>query len=203
MRRRTAIAVCAVLLGLAGCGGDEAESRTAVGVPQDWYATVDDALAKQPEVTAVGVLESGGRCPLRRDAVLAGETISKLADHGVVRLGGDTPAVLCSWFDERVVDLEVAHAPDAARYAELVAGSHAVEQPGNDQTERDVTVGGRIVRVVRIAYPTNPSAGVALSATLLDEGARGRVRLEVHRTHLIDGYDEQRIATDLLALVDG
>lgn len=202
MRWSIAVAVSAVLVGVAGCGGAPA-ARTAVGVPQDWYATVDDALAKQPDVGSVGILENGGRCPLRRDAVLAGRKISKLSDHGVVRLGGDTPAVLCSWYDVRVVDLEVAHAPDAARYAELVAGTHAVDQPGNEQTERDVVVGGRTVRVVRIVYPTNPSAGVSLSAALLDEGAPGRVHLEVHRTHLIDGYDEQSIATDLLALVDG
>ena len=46
--------------------------------------------------------------------------------------------MLCSWFDERTVDIEVAHAPNAAGYAELVAGSHAVDQPGNEQTEQDV-----------------------------------------------------------------
>lgn len=110
--------------------------------------------------------------------------------------------MLCSWLDGRVVDVEVAHAPDAAGHADLVAGSHAVDQPGDEQTEQDVVVDGRTVRVVRIGYPTNPSAGESLSATLLDEAAQGRVRLQVHRTHLIDGYDQQAIARDLLALVD-
>jgi hypothetical protein len=202
MRWRTTIAVLAVLAGIAGCS-DEPEARTAAGVPQSWYTTVDEALAKQPDVGSVGILQNGGRCPLRPKVVLAGKKMSKLSDHGVVRLGGDTPAVLCSWFEERVVDIEVAHAPDAARYAELVTGTHATRQPGNEQTEQDVVVGGRTVRVVRIVYPTNPSAGTSLTAALLDDGSRGRIRIEVHRTQLIDGYDERSVATDLLAFVDG
>lgn len=196
------MAVAAVLLGAVACS-DEPAARTAAGVPESWYATVDQALAERPDVTAVAQVDNRGGCPLRDDAVLAGEKVSTVADGGVVRLRGTIPAVLCSWFDKRVVDLEVAHAPDAAGYAELVAGSHAVDQPGNDQTEQDVTVDGRTVRVVRIVYPTNPSAGTSLSAALLDEGSRGRVRLEVHRTHLIDGYDEPAIARDLVALLAG
>jgi hypothetical protein len=200
--RWTVVAVSAVLLGAAACSG-EPEARTAAGVPTRWYATVDEELAGRPDVTSVGQLENGGRCPLRDDVVLDGTTMSDVADHGVVRLGGDIPAVLCSWYEDRLVDVEVAHAPDAARYAELVAGSHAVDQPGNDQTERDVVVGARTVRVVRIVYPTNPSAGTSLVAYLLDEGSRGRVRMEVHRTQEISGYDEDSAARDLLALVDG
>jgi hypothetical protein len=202
MRWTVIVAVLAVLTGAAACS-DEPVARTAAGVPQSWYTTVDEALAKQPDVGSVGILQNGGRCPLREKVPLAGKTLSKLSDHGVVRLGGNTPAVLCSWFQDRLVDIEVAHAPDAARYAELVAGTHAVRQPGNEQTEQDVAAGGRTVRVVRIVYPTNPSAGTSLVATLLDEGSRGRVRIEVHRTQLIDGYDERSVATDLLAFLDG
>lgn len=200
MRWRTFVAVAAVVLGGAACSGEPA-ARTAAGVPERWYATVDGALAERPEVTSVAQLETSGKCPLGDKVVLDGGTMSDLSDHGVVRLRGTVPAVLCSWFEERVVDVEVAHARDAAGYAELVAGSHAVDQPGNEQTEQDVVVDGRTVRVVRIVYPTNPSAGESLSAALLDEGSRGRVRLQVHRTHLVDGYDEQAIARDLLAFV--
>lgn len=202
MRWRIAVTVSVVLAGVVACSG-EPEARTAAGVPERWYTAVDDALAERPDVTSVGQLESGGRCPLRDKVVLDGEKLSRLSEHGVVRLRGTVPAVLCTWFEERVVDVEVAHAPDAAGYAELVAGTHAADQPGNEQTERDVAVDGRTVRVVRIGYPTNPSAGVSLTAALLDEGSRGRVRVEVHRAHLIDGYDEQSIATDLLAFLDG
>jgi hypothetical protein len=200
MRWKTAVAVLAVLLGTA-CS-DEPEARTSAGVPQRWYTAVDDALARKPDVGSVGILEDGGRCPLRREVVLAGAKVSHLSDHGVVRLGGDIPALLCSWYEDTVVDIEVAHAPDAGRYTELVAGTHATRQPGNEQTEQDVVVGGRTVRVVRITYPTNPSAGVSLTAALLDESTRGRVRIQVHRTELLDGYDERSVAADLLAFVD-
>lgn len=202
MRWRNAVAVFAVLLGVTACA-DEPEARTAAGVPERWYTTVDEELADRPDVGPVGQLESHGRCPVREKVVLDGEKLSTLSDHGVVRLGGDIPAVLCSWFEDTVVDVEVAHAPDAARYAELVAGSHAVTQPGNRQTERDVVVDGRAVRVVRIAYPTNPAAGVSLVAVVLDEGSRGRVRLQVHGAHEIDGYDEQQVAADLVAFLTG
>jgi hypothetical protein len=201
MRWRIALGVLAVLLGTAACS-DQPEVRTAAGVPESWYATVDDALAKQPNVGKVGIEESG-RCPLREKVVLAGKKISDSPDHGVVRLGGDTPAVLCSWFKDTVVDIEVAHAPDAARYAELVTGTHAITQPGNRQTEKDVAVDGHTVRVVRFVYPTNPSAGTSLVAFLLDEGARGRVRIEVGRVQEIPGYDEQSVAADLVAYVTG
>ena len=200
MRWRILVAVAAVVLGGAACS-EEPTARTAAGVPERWYATVDDALAQRPEVTSVAQLENGGQCPLSDEAVLDGGRISDVSDHGVVRLRGTIPAVLCSWFDGRVVDLEVAHAPDAAGYADLVAGSHAADQPGNEQTEQDVVVDGRTVRVVRIVYPTNPSAGESLSAALLDEGSRGRVRLQVHRTHLIDGDDEHALARDLVAFL--
>jgi hypothetical protein len=202
MRGKIVFGVLAVLLGTAACS-DQPEARTAAGVPERWYTTVDDALAGRPEVGSTGILENGGRCPLRQKVVLAGKKISDLSDHGVVRLGGDTPAVLCSWYEGTVVDIEVAHAPDAVRYAELVTGTHAVRQPGNVQTEKDVLVGGRTVRVVRIVYPTNPSAGVSLTATLLDEGSRGRVRIEVGRVQEMTGYDEQSVAADLLAYVTG
>jgi hypothetical protein len=203
MRWRITLGVLAVLLGTAACSGDDPpEARTAAGVPQSWYATVDKALAEQPDVGKIGIEESG-RCPLRRTVVLAGKELSDSPDHGVVRLGGDTPAVTCSWFKDTVVDLEVAHAPDAARYAELVSGTHAITQPGNVQTEKDVTVDGHPVRVVRIVYPTNPAAGTNLVAYLLDEGARGRVRTEVNGIQDIPGYDEQSVAADLVAYVTG
>lgn len=201
MRWRITLGVLAVLLGTAACS-DEPVARTAAGVPESWYGTVDDALAEQPNIGTVGVEESG-RCPLRREVVLAGKKISDSPDHGVVRLGGDTPAVLCSWFKDTVVDIEVAHAPDAARYAELVSGTHAVTQPGNRQTEKDVVAGGHAVRVVRIVHPTNPAAGTDLVAYLLDEGARGRVRLEVNGIQDIPGYDEQSVAADLVSYLTG
>ena len=201
MRWRITLGVLAVLLGTAACS-DEPVARTAAGVPESWYGTVDDALAKQPNVGTTGIIESG-RCPLRQKAVLRGKDVDDSPDHGVVRLGGDTPAVLCSWYDGTVVDIEVAHAPDAARYAELVSGSHAVTQVGNRQTEQDVTVDGRTVRVVRVVYPTNPSAGTSLVAYLLDEGSRGRVRLEVGRVQELTGYDEKSVAADLTAYVTG
>lgn len=201
MRWRITLGVLAVLLGTAACS-DEPVARTAAGVPESWYGTVDDALAKQPNVGEVGMVQSG-RCPLREKVVLAGKKLSDSPDHGVVRLGGDTPAMLCSWFKRTVVDLEVAHAPDAARYAELVTGTHAIVQPGNRQTEKDMVVDGHAVRVVRIVYPTNPSAGTDLVAFLLDEGARGRVRIEVNGIQDIPGYDEQSVAADLVAYVTG
>lgn len=204
MRWRTTLVVLAVLIGTAACSDDpEPEARTAAGVPQSWYATVDKALAEQPDVGSVGILEGSGRCPLREKAVLAGDKVSKLSDHGVVRLGGDTPAILCSWYEDTVVGIEVAHAPDAARYAELVDGSHAIVQTGNRQTEQDVAIDGRTVRVVRVVYPTNPSAGTSLVAYLLDDGSRGRVRLEVGRVQELPGYDERAVAADLLAFVTG
>jgi hypothetical protein len=202
MRWRITLGMLAVLLGTAACS-DEPVARTAAGVPQSWYATVDDALAKQPDVGSMGILESRGRCPLRQKVMLAGKEISYLSDHGVVRLGGDTPAILCSWYEDTVVDLEVAHAPDAARYAELVSGSHARAQVGNRQTEKDVVIDGRTVRVVRFVYPTNPAAGTNLVAYLLDEGSRGRVRLEVNEVQDLNGYDERSVAADLLAYVTG
>ena len=201
MRWRIALGALAVLLGATACS-DDPVTRTAAGVPAGWYATVDDALAKQPDVGTPAIVESG-KCPLRQQAVLAGKEVSDSPDHGVVRLGGDTPAVLCSWYDGTVVDVEVAHAPDAARYGELVSGTHAITQPGNRQTEQDVVTAGRTVRVVRIVYPTNPSAGTSLVAYLLDEGSRGRVRLQVGRVQELSGYDERAVAADLLAYVGG
>lgn len=202
MRWKTAVAAAAVLATVAACS-DKPEATTAAGVPERWYTTVDQALADRPDVTAVGQLESGGRCPLRDQVPLDGKKVEDLSDHGVVRLGGDIPAVLCSWYEDTVVEVEVAHAPDAARYDELVAGTHAVDQPGNEQTEQDVTVDGRTIRVVRTVYPTNPSAGTKLSATLLDEPSHGRVRLDVGNTDKLDGYDQHAIATDLIALLAG
>ena len=204
MRWRTTFVVLAVLLGTAACSDEpETVARTAAGVPQSWYAAVDEALATQPDVGSMAMLESGGRCPLRKKAVLAGDSVSRLSDHGVVRLDGDTPALLCSWYEDTVVSVEVAHAPDAARYAELVSGTHAITQLGNRQTEQDVQVDGRTVRVVRFVFPTNPSAGTSLVAYLLDDGARGRVRLEVGRVQELPGYDERAVAADLLAFVTG
>lgn len=201
--RRIAVAVL-LLAGLVGCSGDEPdEARTAAGVPERWYTTVDEQLAGQPDVGSTGIIENGGGCPLRDTIELDGKKVDDTADHGVVRLGGDIPAVLCSWFDDHVVDIEVAHAPDAARYAELEAGTHAVDQPGNQQTEQSVGIDGRTVGVVRIDYPTNPSAGTSYVATVLDEGSRGRVRMEVHGAHEISGYDERAAATDLIAYLFG
>lgn len=202
MRRRTVAAALAVLAGVAACSS-EPEDLSAGGVPARWYGTVDEELAARPEVGRVGMLESGGPCPLRDEVVLDGKKVSKVSDHGVVRLGGDIPAVLCSWYEDIPVEVTVAHAPDAERYAELVAGTRAVDQPGNDQTEREVTVDGRTVHVVRIVYPTNPSAGFTLTAAVLDEGSRGRVTLEVSVADRIEGYDEEAVAADLVAFRTG
>jgi hypothetical protein len=200
MRWRTAVAVSVVLAGAVACS-DGPQEHTAGGVPVRWYTAVDKALAEQPDVGSVGILQNGGPCPLRKQVILDGDTVSKVSDHGVVRIGRTVPALLCSWYEDTVVDVEVAHAADAAGYAALVAGTGAVDQPGNEQTEQDVVASGRTVRVVRIVYPTNPAAGTTLTATLLDEGARGRVRMEVHLAQEIDGYDEQAIAADLMAFL--
>lgn len=202
MRWTSAVAVLAVLAGSTACS-DGPQEHTAAGVPVRWYTTVDDALAEQPNVGTVAILENGGPCPLRGKVVLDGKKVSKVSDHGVVRLDRTIPALLCSWYEDTVVDVEVAHAPDAERYATLVAGTGAVDQPGNEQTEQDVVIDGRTIRVVRIVYPTNPTAGTTLTATLLDETSRGRVRLEVGRTQEIDGYDEHSVATDLVAYLAG
>lgn len=143
------VAALAVLAGLTACSSGP-EDLSAGGVPTRWYGTVDEDLAGRPEIGSVGMLESGGSCPVGGEVVLDGKKVSKVSkvsDHGVVRLGGDIPAVLCFWYEDIPVEVTVAHAPDAARYAELVAGSRAVDQPGNDQTERDVTVDGRTVHV--------------------------------------------------------
>lgn len=202
MRWRTAAAVIAVLAGATACSG-EPEDRTAAGVPERWYTTVDEALAEQPDVASTAMLDNGGPCPLRDKVVLDGKKVSKVSDHGVVRLGGDIPAVLCSWYEGTPVEVMVAHAPDADRYAQLVADTGAAVQLGNKQTEQEVVVGERTVRVVRIEYPTNPAAGFTLTAALLDEGSRGRVSLEVNVVNKIEGYDEQSVAADLVAFLDG
>jgi hypothetical protein len=200
LRRTVALPVVA-LLALSACGDDAPEGRTAAGVPQRWYAAVADALAEHPDVGSVGLLDDGGPCPLRDDVVLQGEDVSDVSDHGVVRLGGDVPAALCSWYEDTPVELEVAQAADDATYGQLVTGSRARQQRGNVQTERDVVVGGRTVHVVRTDFPTNPAAGTNLTAYLLDEGARGRVRLEVSGTHELEGYDELAVAEDLAAVL--
>jgi hypothetical protein len=101
------------------------------------------------------------------------------------------------------ITLEVLAGKQISDSPELVTGTHAITQPGNRQTEKDVVVDGRTVRVVRFVYPTNATAGTSLVAFLLDEGARGRVRIEVNRIQAIAGYDEQSVAADLLAFVSG
>jgi hypothetical protein len=119
-----------------------------------------------------------------------------------VRLGGEVPAVLCSWYDGTPVEVTVARAEDDAGYADLVAATGARSQPGNEQTEEEVQVGDRTFLVVRIHYPTNPAAGTDLVAHYFDEDQHGRVTLEVSGAHELDGYDERSVATDLAAFLD-
>ncbi|MBB3677651.1 hypothetical protein [Modestobacter versicolor] len=202
MRRRTLATTFAVLVGTTACSG-EPEDRTAAGVPERWYTAVEEALADEPGIGSTALVESGGPCPLRDEVTLAGEEVSDVSGHGVVRLGGDVPAVLCEWYEETPVQVVVAQAPDDDLFAELVEGTGAVEQRGNEQTEQEVEVDGRTVVVVRTVFPTNPAAGTRFTAALLDEDARGLVQLEVDSADELDGYDERSAAEDLVAFLDG
>lgn len=204
MRRRAVATVLVVVAGSVACSSGP-EELTSGGVPQRWYAAIGKQIAKQPKVGAVALLDNGGPCPLRKAVVLHGKKISRVSDHGVVRLGGSVPAVSCSWYDDgtQPVEVVVAQAPGAEQYAELVAGARAVTQVGNVQTDQQVVVAGRTFRVVRTVYPTNPAAGTDLEAALLDESARGRVTLRVSGAHEIQGYDEQAVAADLAAFLTG
>ena len=111
--------------------------------------------------------------------------------------------MLCSWYEGTPVEVMVAQAPDADLYAQLVEDTGAVDQRGNEQTEQEVEVDGRAVLVVRTVHPTNPAAGTRLTAAVLDEGSRGRVSLAVDSADEIEGYDEQAVAEDLVAFLDG
>ena len=206
MPRRPAVLapLLALSLGpaLAGCGSSDGE-RTGGGVPERWYAAIDDAVAEQPGVGSVALLENGGPCALRDEITVGGTEFSDVSDHGVVRLGGDVPAVTCSWYEETSVEVMVARADSDALWTAVVADSGATDEQGNEQTETEVEVDGRSYTVVRTEYPTNPAAGPRLVAHLLDEGARGRVSLTVSTERLGDGYDERSAAEDLAAFVAG
>jgi len=191
-----------VALALAACGssGDE---RTDGGVPERWYTAVADAVADEPGIGSTGLMEMGGPCAVREEVTVDGTELDDVLDHGVVRLGGDIPAITCTWHEETSVELMVARAEDDAQYTAMVEDSGAVEQPGNEQTEAEVEVDGRTYTVVRTDYPTNPAAGTRLVAHLFDEGARGRVSLTVSVDGLGEGYDERSAAEDLAAFVAG
>ena len=187
---------------LAGCGSSDGE-RTDGGVPERWYTALADAVADQPDVGSTALLENGGPCALRDEITVDDTEFSDVADHGVVRLGGDVPAITCSWYEETSVEVMVARADSDELWTAVVADSGAAEQSGNEQTETEVEVDGRTYTVVRTEYPTNPAAGPRLVAHLLDEGARGRVSLTVSTDRLGEGYDERSAAEDLAAFVAG
>lgn len=206
---------CAVLLVagivLAGCSGDAdgddggaTEETTAVGVPTRWYDAVDEALAETPDVGSTAQMDTQTDCPLVDGDLRVGGADMEQNYAGVVRLGGEVPAVVCSFYPPVPVDLIVAQAEDEAVYRELVDSSGAIRQPGNVQTEQELEVGDRTVLVVRTEYPTNPAAGVDYRAHVFDDEARGRVTLEVADGDDRDpDYDEQAIAEDLVALLGG
>ena len=202
MPRCTAVLLPVVALALAGCGSSDDE-RTEGGVPERWYTAVADAVAERPGIGSTGLAEMGGPCALRDEVTVAGTEFDDVLEHGVVRLGGDIPAITCTWFEETSVEVMLARAEDDAQYTAMVEDSGALEQPGNEQTETEVEVEGRTITVVRTEYPTNPAAGPRLVAHLFDEGARGRVSLTVSTDRLGDGYDEQSVAADLAGFVTG
>lgn len=192
----------ALLMGVAGCG-DLPVPAIPTGVPQAWYGEVADALVEQPAVGTVALLDSGGPCALGDSITVDGRQVSDVSEHGVVRLSGGAPALLCSWYEGTPIDVAVAQAPDDDAYAALVDGAGAEQQSGNVQSAREVVVGARTMQVVRTSYPTNPAAGTDFEAFYLDPSARGRVSLRVYQSDdRSSGYDENAVAADLAVFLD-
>jgi len=199
--RPTVVAV-GILLAAAGCSGPESVKLT--GVPATWYTVITDAISEKPDVGSVGLLNSVGPCPLGNAITVDGQQVTDVSDHGVVRLGGEIPAVLCSWYEGTPIEVTVARADDDAGYADLVTGARPRQQPGNQQTGQEIVVGPRTLQVVRTKYPTNPSAGTDFEAFYLDEATRGRVSLRVsNSSERSAGYDETTVAADLAGFLNG
>lgn len=202
MRWRTA-GLAVALWCVAACS-DEPQPATPTGIPGSWYQAVDAAVADQPDVGAVALMDSGGPCALRDAIDVDGQHVTDILGHGVVRLGGDVPAVSCEWYEGTPVQVTVAQAADDAGYRTLVEGAAAVEQTGNIQTQTDIDIGARTVHVVRTEYPTNPAAGVDFEAFYLDAPAKGRVSLRVSGSDERSAtFDEKAAATDLVRFIDG
>ncbi|MET0866308.1 MAG: hypothetical protein ABWZ98_18395 [Nakamurella sp.] len=202
MRCKTASAksiglLLAVLIAATGCSSNPA-AISLTGVPAPWYTAITDAISEQPEVGAVALMDMGGPCALGNAITVDGKEVAHILDHGVVRLDGDIPAVLCTWYEGTPIEVSVARADDDSGYAELVAGSRPVEQSGNEQSGQEFIVGARTLQVVRTTYPTNPAAGTDFEAFYLDEGSRGRVSLRVSNSdERSAGYNEAAVAADL------
>lgn len=198
------LAGMAGLLAFVAACSHEPQAATPTGVPESWYQAVATAIDDQPGVGAVAMVDSGGPCPFRDAIEVDGRHVTDVLGHGVERLDGDVPAALCQWYEGTPVEVTVAHADDAEGYRTLVEGAAAVEQPGNDQTETDVTIGARTVQVVRTHYPTNEAAGTDFEAFYLDEAGLGRVSLRVSNSDERSAtYDEKAIAADLVTFIDG
>ena len=187
----------AVLIAAAGCSPGPA-SLSLTGVPATWYTAIDDAISDQPNVGSIGLLDIGGPCPLGNTVTVDGKDVTHVLDHGVVRLGGEVPAVLCSWYEGTPIEVTVARAVDDAGYADLVSGNRPVQQLGNQQSGRELVVGGRTLQVIRKEYENNPAAGTDFEAYYLDPASRGRVSLTVsNSSERSPGYDEAAVAADL------
>jgi len=198
-----AMLAVAIIVTAAGCSSGP-ESVRLSGVPETWYAAVSDAVSEKPDVGSIALLDMGGPCALGNSITVDGKDVTDVLDHGVVRLRGEIPAMLCSWYEGTPIEVTVARADDAAGYAKLVAGTLPVEQSGNEQSGREVVVGARTLQVVRTQYPTNPSAGTDFEAFYLDPALRGRVSLRVSNSgERSADYDESAVAADLAGFLNG
>ena len=195
--------VLLLLAAMAGCSSDTPIAEPT-GVPASWYTAIADAIDEQPTVGSMALLDNGGPCALADTITVDGKEIADVADHGVVRLDGDVPAVICSWYEGTPVEITVARADDDAGYAELVAGTRPVDQPGNEQSGQEVVAGARTVQVIRTQYPTNSAAGTDFEAFYLDPASRGRVSLRVSNSDdRSDSYNEAAVAADLAGFLNG
>lgn len=194
--------VVVVLTAVAGCSSTTDAQLT--GVPASWYTAISDAIDEQPDVGSIALLESGGPCALGDSITVDGKELTDISDHGVVRLDGEVPAVICSWYEGTPVEITVARAEDDAGYAELVAGTRPVDQSGNEQSGQDVIEGARTLQVVRTRYPTNAAAGTDFEAFYLDPTSKGRVSLRVsHSDERSADYNEAAVAADLAGFLNG
>jgi hypothetical protein len=204
---RCATGVTASLLVLlAGCSSPAATGeRTAGGVPVAFYDALDDALAAEPDVGSTALMDLGGPCPLGDEVVLDGEGVEDVSAHGVVRLGGDVPAVLCDFYDDVPVTVMVARADDDDTYAALREASGPTDAiSAQEQSGQQVEVGDRTIDVVRVVYVTNPAAGTGFVASYWDEQSRGLVQLDVSDSDARSAdYDEEQAAADLARFLTG
>ena len=195
--------VVVVLSAITGCSPDTA-NVPLTGVPASWYTAISDAIDEQPNVGSMALLINGGPCELGDTITVDGKGVTDISDHGVVRLDGDIPAVICSWYEGTPVEVTVARAEDDAGYAELVAGTRPVDQPGNQQSGQEVVAGARTLQVIRTTYPTNTAAGTDLEAFYLDQPSRGRISLRVSNSDERSAdYNEAAVASDLAGFLNG